>query len=123
MNKYGIEHFHIKLIEECNNPEEREKYWIEKLDAYHNNYNATKGGEGKLLYNHDLILQKLKQGLNSIQIANEIGCCVDIVRDIAKANNIDLKKNSYVNQERIILQFSKEGIYIKEFSSITNAAK
>lgn len=26
MNKYGIEHFSIEKIEECNNLEEREKY-------------------------------------------------------------------------------------------------
>jgi hypothetical protein len=34
MRKYGVEHFHIELIEETNNPEEREIYWIEKLNAY-----------------------------------------------------------------------------------------
>jgi len=29
MNKYGIEHFHISLIEETDNPSERERFWIE----------------------------------------------------------------------------------------------
>lgn len=47
MNKYGSEHFHIKLIEETNNPEERERYWIQYYDSYHNGYNATLGGDGK----------------------------------------------------------------------------
>ena len=30
MRKYGIEHFHIELIEETQEPEEREIYWIEQ---------------------------------------------------------------------------------------------
>ena len=47
MNKYGIEHFHIELIEETDNPEEREIYWIEKLGSFKNGYNATLGGDGK----------------------------------------------------------------------------
>ena len=29
IQKYGIEHFSIQLIEETDNPEEREIYWIE----------------------------------------------------------------------------------------------
>ena len=47
MRKYGIEHFHISLLEETDDPEEREKYWIEKLDSFKNGYNATTGGDGK----------------------------------------------------------------------------
>lgn len=47
MRKYGIEHFHIELIEETDNPEEREKYWIEQKQSFKNGYNATLGGDGK----------------------------------------------------------------------------
>lgn len=49
MQKYGIENFNISIIEE-NIPEEnidnREKFWISKLDTYYNGYNATLGGDG-----------------------------------------------------------------------------
>ena len=34
MRKYGVEHFHIELIEETDNPEEREIFWIEQLRSY-----------------------------------------------------------------------------------------
>ena len=47
MNKYGIEHFHIEIIEEIDNPEEREIYWINVKDTYTYGYNATLGGDGK----------------------------------------------------------------------------
>lgn len=46
MNKYGVEHFSIELIEETDRPEEREMYWIEYYDTYHYGYNATLGGDG-----------------------------------------------------------------------------
>jgi len=42
-------------LEECL-PEEssdREVYWIEKLDTYHNGYNATYGGDGKNYINYE----------------------------------------------------------------------
>lgn len=56
MRKYGIENFHIELIEETTNPEEREKYWIEYLGTYKNGYNATLGGDGKHYLDYDLII-------------------------------------------------------------------
>ena len=68
MRKYGIEHFHIKLIEETNDPEEREKYWIEKLGSFKYGYNATIGGDGKRYADYDLIYSLYNQGNNYKQI-------------------------------------------------------
>ena len=52
MNKYGEEHFHFEVIEETDNAEEREIFWISELHTYVgfencNGYNATLGGDGK----------------------------------------------------------------------------
>ena len=57
MKKYGTEHFHIELIEETNNPEEREQYWIRFYNSYGNGYNATIGGDGKRYIDYDKIIQ------------------------------------------------------------------
>jgi hypothetical protein len=49
ISKYGADKFKFRVIEECNddNTNERETYWIEKLDACgKNGYNVTLGGEG-----------------------------------------------------------------------------
>lgn len=48
MHKYGTEHFHFEIIEETNNPSEREQYWIKTLRTYIGfsdckGYNATLG--------------------------------------------------------------------------------
>lgn len=55
MNKYGVEHFNIEKIEDCENDDiacGREQYWIETLRTYVgfddcNGYNATLGGDSK----------------------------------------------------------------------------
>lgn len=48
--KYGIENFEFEVLEECE-PEmlsEREQFYIEKYDTYHNGYNMTSGGESNI---------------------------------------------------------------------------
>jgi len=46
----GVDNFTFYVIETCNDDvvSEREKYWIEKFDTYHNGYNSTLGGSGCL---------------------------------------------------------------------------
>ena len=56
MRKYGIEHFHIELIEETDNPEEREVYWIEQKQSFKYGYNATMGGDGRKYIDYDLVV-------------------------------------------------------------------
>ena len=54
MNKYGIENFIIEIIETpmLEVLSERECYWIEYYNSFHFGYNATKGGDGKILYDY-----------------------------------------------------------------------
>jgi hypothetical protein len=61
MNKYGLDHFHISQIEETNDPDEREKYWIEYYGTFKNGYNATIGGDGKRYLDYDLIIALYKE--------------------------------------------------------------
>lgn len=127
MRKYGIEHFHIELIEECDNPEEREVFWIGYYRGYEDGYNATYGGDGKRLYNHEQILQMLKEQPYPKQIAEQIGCCVDIIYNIAKQNNIkviNLGGIDNVNAKKNIYQYDKKTMeYIQSFDSTVSAAQ
>lgn len=45
--KYGIENFKFEVLEECpfEKLKEREIFWIQYYDSYHNGYNATPGGD------------------------------------------------------------------------------
>ena len=126
MRKYGIEHFHIELLEETDNPEEREIYWIGYYDGYTKGYNATIGGDGKLLYDHSLILDRIKEFPYPCEVAKEFGCSVDIVRKIAKKYNILVKSSShdrFLETRKSISAFSKKGELIATFDSTADAAR
>jgi group I intron endonuclease len=56
IKKYGKENFKKEILEVCTSLEElseREKYWIEKLDAINLGYNLTEGGTGGDTYTHN----------------------------------------------------------------------
>lgn len=126
MRKYGVEHFHIELIEETNNPEEREIYWIEKLGSFKNGYNATMGGDGKKYIDYDLV----------IAIYREIG----VIKDVAKKLNISPDSVSFIlhqNNEpinscqdiqtkkygKVVNMYSLKGEYLQTFPSVGAAAR
>ena len=57
-NKYGIDKFHIELIEECDISilSEREIYWRDYYKSNKTGYNATFGGYGKIVYDYNKII-------------------------------------------------------------------
>lgn len=125
MRKYGIEHFHVELLEETDNPEDREIYWIEKFGSFKHGYNATVGGDGKRVYNHEAIIEKLRENPYPSEVAKIFGCSRDTVRNLAKLNGILVKSRGHeqVNAPKKIKQFDKNNSYIQEFDSVTLAAK
>ena len=124
MRKYGIEHFHIEQIEECSDDvaADREAYWIGVYRAYSTGYNATLGGDGKFLYDHEAILKRLKEHPYSFDIANEFGCCIDIVRDIAQQYHIELLAHNE-HRCKLITAYTKDGQKVQEFNSTSLAAQ
>lgn len=129
MNKYGVEHFHISILEECNPKivNDREIYWISQLDTYHNGYNATLGGDGKILYDYDTIAQLLKEGKIHNEVAKIIGCCEDTVSKVAKLYNIPTMLSStaqaMIESRQKVGQYDLNGKYIQSFNSYADAAK
>ena len=94
MRKYGIEHFHIQLIEETDDPEEREIYWIEKYQTFKNGYNATLGGDGKKYIDYDLVIETYKHLQNITETAKQLNISIDSVSMILKENKINIKSSS-----------------------------
>ena len=92
MNKYGIEHFYIEELEQCSIEESsnREIYWIDKLNTYHNGYNATIGGDGKTLYNYQKIAEKYLELKSLIDTAKFFNCDEETVRRACRANSVNL---------------------------------
>lgn len=90
MRKYGIENFKIEEIEECSDVivNEREIYWIEKLQTFKNGYNVTIGGDGKHYLDYDLICETYLEVKNLKETAKICGCCTDSVSNILKERGI-----------------------------------
>jgi group I intron endonuclease len=124
MRKYGIDHFYIEQIEECSDEasSDREAYWIGIYSAYEKGYNATLGGDGKFLYDHTAIALRLQEHPYSQEVADEFGCCVDIVREIANQYNISLLSHNTHNK-KCIIAYTKGGEMVQSFESTIAAAQ
>ena len=87
MRKYGIEHFHAELIEETDQPEEREIYWIEQKRSFKNGYNATLGGDGKKYIDYDLVIATYQELQSMKDTAVKLNISIDSVSNILHANS------------------------------------
>lgn len=127
MRKYGIENFHIELIEETDNPEEREIYWIEQKQSFKYGYNATKGGDGKRYLDYDLILATYQEIQSCNKTAEKLNISVDSVISVLKNNSIKIKTPQEIAKEqynkKVAMYDKGNGELIKIFSSISNAAR
>ena len=110
INKYGAEHFSIELIEEGDTQieNEREQFWIGFYKGYEEGYNATRGGEEKCLYSHDKILYLLEQSKTTKEIMEEIGCCRDVIVNVAHSCGLAL--NNPKNDLTLQMERSKKKI-------------
>ena len=125
MRKYGIEHFHIELIEETNNPEERECYWIEQKQSFKYGYNATIGGDGRKYIDYDLVIATYKETQNVAETARRLNIDRSHASSILHLNNVDVLSTNEVNQKRlgkVINQYTLTGEYIQSFPSAKTAA-
>lgn len=125
MNKYGVDKFHISLVEECDIEKlnEREQYWINQYNSYKNGYNATLGGDGKIKCNYSKVYEMYKNGNTLKNISHELGYDKKTCRKIVKSfTNIDRPfiKSGY----KPIRQIDKnDGNIINEFESVRAAAR
>ena len=119
-NKYGVENFKIEYLEEIKDDSllsEKEIYWIKELETYGSKgYNATKGGDGKILYDYNEVLELYNLGYSSVQIANKIGCERTLVTKVLRAHGIKSRGNS-----SIIEQYDLNENYIQTFDSTMKA--
>lgn len=125
MRAHGHQHFTISLIEECElaELESREQYWIDFYDAYYSGYNATKGGDGKLLYDYALFIEDYQSGMLVMEIANKYGCDTGTVTKALQLNGIDGHTNAINRSKTKINQYDRQGNFIQTFESQRDAAR
>lgn len=128
MRKYGKEKFSICLLEQVDieNLAAREVYWIAHLNTYEYGYNATRGGDGTIVYGNEiteLFFQDYQNGMTALKISMKHGCSVDIVKRRLKSLKVDIKSNSISNRSVRVLQYDINGNFIQAFDSQNKAAQ
>ena len=126
MRKYGVEHFHIELIEETDNPEEREIYWIEKKQSFKNGYNATIGGDGRKYIDYDLVVKTYQDLQNIKLVAKQLHHDESTISKILKEKNIDIKSSiewMRENRGKKVGQYDLNDNFIQSFDSRGLASK
>ena len=125
MRKYGIEHFQIEQIEECEfgNRFEREKFWIAHYDSYYNGYNSTLGGEGATKYDYDEVYQLWLDGKTPQELSKITGASNGTIQNILRANSVSHKEIHNRIHAKPVIQFSKEGDFIQIFESASEAGR
>lgn len=126
MRKYGIENFEVSLLEETDEPESREIYWIEQKRSFKNGYNATIGGDGKKYLDYDVLIATYLQTQSLSKTAEICHCDDHHLSKILKSNNINVLSSQEINKlqfSNCINQYDLNNQYIQTFSSAKEAAR
>lgn len=126
--KYGVEHFYIKQIEQCDNSilSEREIYWIKFYNSYYNGYNATLGGEGCSKHDYNKILELWNEGYHIQQIAKKLNGNYNVIGKILRDLGVskeEIYHRGAGNNRKIVGQFLLDGTLIKIYPSTAEAAR
>ena len=128
IRKYGAENFSIKEIDTGQGEElsSKEQYWIRHYNTYEDGYNATLGGDGKILLDYNEIIRTYLTMHNATEVARTLNCSTDSVYKILKINDIPITSSADVitkKYAREIVQYDKKGNFIKEYPSAMEAAR
>ena len=126
MNKYGIENFSIEIIEKTDYPEERERYWIERLGSFKYGYNATLGGDGKPYIDYNLVIKTYKEVQNIAEVSRILNIDVSTISKILHRNEIEIKSSTEIVKEKYgkpVGMYNNTGELLKTFSTLTDAAR
>jgi hypothetical protein len=125
MNKYGCENFTVSLLEETDQPEIREEFWIEQKQSYHSGYNATRGGDGKKYLDYDLICDTYKKLQTATKTASALGISIETVLTVIHQHGI-AKNQQEISRNifgKTINMYDLAGNFEQRFESLADAAK
>ena len=125
MRKYGIDNFQIETIEQTEEPEMREKYWIEYYGSFKNGYNATTGGDGRPYVDVDLIKSTYAKLQNATETAKVLGICKDTVLTHLKDQGVPIVSSEDIARKRgkITNMYDLSGNFLRSFPSTKAAAE
>lgn len=146
-NKYGEKNFIHSVIEECKQDElnKREKYWIKYYQSYkrEKGYNISMEENGKIynpILQFDLSGNFIKEWDRPIEASNKTNICINTIYGCLNkkhknaGNYIWVRKSDYKNIDSLswylqnqthknVLQYDKNGNFIKRWNSLSEAVK
>ena len=121
IKKYGKENFTRTILEECDNQflNEREKYWINYFDSTNHDigYNVAEGGKGHLKYSNEEIVKAYTDFGSITKASKAIGMSREQMSIRLQAMGIQ------TTREIPVCQYDLQGNFIKEYSTMADAAK
>lgn len=129
MNKYGIEHFSIELIEEClvEQSEEREIYWISFYNTcFGEGYNATQGGDGKHYVDYDLIVENYFKIGTLVGVNQATGYAYKTIRKALKSRGIKIissGEHATKNLSKKIRMYDLKDNFIRDWDTLSDAGR
>lgn len=130
INKYGEDKFKIELVEECSNEElnEREIYWIALYNSFHEGYNTTSGGHGRLQDCVKEIMSLWNKGLLIIEMHDVTGYSAERIKHALLRGGVteaEIRKRGYASQSKKVkvpvYQYDIDGNFMAEYASIWDA--
>ena len=114
------------MVEETDFPNEREEYWIQYYQSFHNGYNATTGGEGRpkvfTLEEVEAIIALYNQKETIQNIAKILRMDPSTVSH--KLTDLGYKIDNHRNLKMAVYQLDKKtGAIIAQFESCRDAAR
>lgn len=122
INKYGIENFKIEQLEIVSDSKlsDREIYWIQELQTYgKNGYNASKGGDGTILYDYQEFIDLYNLGYSSRKISEKTGASVETINKVLRSKGIKPRRSD----AKIIDQFDEANNFVQTFFGSLEAAE
>ena len=135
MRKYGIEHFHPEIIEECSTDmlDEREQYWIKEYNSFGaDGYNSTYGGKSYHRHDPEEIMRLWDEGYNVTSIGKMVNADIHTVCYILEGyspyiENKEQRRYESMQdkkyEERPVKQYTWQGEFVKEYESLAKAAQ
>jgi len=111
----------IEIVEICdnNNWEQREKYWISYYRQFYDLTNTTDGGEGGATYGRTGRPWSEQQRINNRK--SRLG--VSIRQSDKNGKRKEARREYFNRTKKPVVQYSSDGVIIKELPSTVEAAK
>ena len=119
IQQYGWDNFSHEIVEYCSIDQlnERERYWIDYYDSWHNGYNHNRGGSNKNSIDRQQIYDLYDEGLEPKEIAIKLDIGLSTTYQILNTYEPFVNKQEGNSDKFVIYQYSLTGEFIKKWSS------